>query len=236
MNCAKRSAAAGDHGETVIGTDCDAFGQLHDLLLGILFLRLVGGGAISEENVGASFADVPTVGIAAGGRLGAIGTSGELRRLLLQRGPRPGPDRFRLGKHLQGIVAGRIGLRRRGGELDRRIEHALEQARAVDLEASLDQRAKPVAREQLHGPAFLRRAERLRMFHVGRGEHVGTGTAGDLIFQQSGRTVFGLHIVSSFRLERLRHLAQGGAETARSVELDRVGAAWSAHEMTPVSK
>ena len=59
-----RRRRAGDHGETVIGTDCDAFGQLHDLLLEILFLRLVGGGAISEENVGASFADVPTVGIA----------------------------------------------------------------------------------------------------------------------------------------------------------------------------
>lgn len=67
------------------------------------------------------------------------------------------------------------------------------------------------------------------MFHVGGGEHIGTGSAGDLIFQQSGRTVFGLDVGSGFRLERLRHLDQGGAETARGAELDRVGAAWSAH-------
>jgi hypothetical protein len=67
------------------------------------------------------------------------------------------------------------------------------------------------------------------MLHVGRGEHVGTGTAGDLISQQSGRTVFGMHTVSSFRLERLGNLGQGGAKTARCIELDRISAAWSTH-------
>ena len=70
-------------------TDRDAFGQLHDLLLGVLLLRLASGSAIGKKNVGEAFADVPTIDIAAGGRLGALGTTGKLRRLLFQRGRAP---------------------------------------------------------------------------------------------------------------------------------------------------
>ena len=90
MNCAKRSAAAGDHGETVIGTDRNAFGQLYDLLFGVLLLRLAGGSAISEKNVGAAFADMPAVNVAAGRRLDAIEIAGELQRLFSSVARAPG--------------------------------------------------------------------------------------------------------------------------------------------------
>ena len=41
----------------------------------------------------------------------------------------PGLDLLGFAKNLPGVVAGRIGLRRRGAELDRGIEHAVEQRR-----------------------------------------------------------------------------------------------------------
>src|SRR5260370_1273848 len=54
-----RRRRAGDHGQAVMGSNRQAFRQFHDLLFGVLRLRLAGGSAISEENVGATFADMP---------------------------------------------------------------------------------------------------------------------------------------------------------------------------------
>ena len=91
-----------------------------------------------------------------------------------------------LAKHLPGVIAGRIGLRRRGAELDLRDRACGRAASAgVDLEAGPRQRAQPVAREQHDRAAALRRGQRLRVLHVGGGEHLGLAPRGDLVLQQS---------------------------------------------------
>src|SRR5262249_8726268 len=143
-----RRRRAGDHGQAVIGTNCQPFSQFYDLLFGILLLCLADSSAVSKKNVSAAFTDVPAVSVAAGGRLDASGIAGELQRLFFQYGPRTGFHRFCLGKDFESIIARRIGLWRRRAELGYRIEHPVEQGRAVDLEPGLDQRAQPITSEQ----------------------------------------------------------------------------------------
>ena len=57
----------------------------------------------------------------------------------------------------------------------------------VDREAGTHQRAQPVAREQHDRPASLGVRQRLRMLHVGGGEHLGALAAGDLVLERPGR-------------------------------------------------
>src|SRR5581483_7807176 len=129
-------------GQSVVGSNGQIVRQRHDLLAGIFFLCRQRIRAIGQENVGPCFRDVPAIDRAPGRRRGAVRGTGQLQGFFLQRRLRAGPDRFGLAEDREGIVAGRIGLRRRGAELDARIEHALEQVGAVDLQPGPDQRAQ----------------------------------------------------------------------------------------------
>jgi len=53
--------------------------------------------------------------------------TGKLQRLVLQSRSGIAADSFRLAEDFEGIIAGRIGFRRRCAERDLRVEHALEQ-------------------------------------------------------------------------------------------------------------
>ena len=117
----------GHHGQAVIRADGQGVRQRDGLQAGIFLLGIARRGAVGEENVGPAFGDMPAIRAASGGRRGARGAAGELQRLALESRPDVRPDRFGLAKGLEGIVAGRIGLRGRGAEFDLRVEHAIEQ-------------------------------------------------------------------------------------------------------------
>src|ERR1700738_3380829 len=100
----------GHDGKAVICTDSQSLRQGDDLLAGIFVMRIAGGGAIGEKNIGPAFGNMPAVGMASCRCGCAPGAARELPRFALENGPGIGPNRLRLAKDLEGIVAGWIGL------------------------------------------------------------------------------------------------------------------------------
>ena len=91
----------------------------------------------------------------------------------------------------------------------------------VTVEAGPRQRAQPVAREQHHRAAALLCGQRLRVLHVGGGEHFCFCASGDLVLQQAGCAELRLHLAEACGFESLCHLGQRGTQAAGGVEQDR---------------
>ncbi len=162
-----------DHGQPVIGADRQFIREIDPLLAGILRLGRHDIGAIGQEDVGAAFRHVPAIGAAAGRRRGAGAAAGELQRLARERRRRARADGAGLAEDFDSIVAGGVRQRRRGAELDGRIEHAVEQRRRSSHSSPGRASAHSVLRaKQTTGPALAGIVQGLRMRRVGGGENV----------------------------------------------------------------
>ena len=116
----RRRRGAVHHGQAVVGADRERVGQCDDLLRRVLALRGQRIGAIGQENIGRTLRDELAIDRAALRRGRARGPAGELQRFLLERGGGACLELLGFTKNLPGVIAGRIGLRRRGAELDSR--------------------------------------------------------------------------------------------------------------------
>jgi hypothetical protein len=153
----------------------------------------------------------------------AIGPAGQQQRLGFQRRARARTNSFRPPEQREGVVAGRIGARRRGAEPQRGIEHALQQRSRRHVEPRPRDGAQRVAREE-HGRAVALAAHSFRMLHVGGGEHLEGLTAGDPLSQQSGGRV-GLRdrAAAWCTFESLCHLGERRPQRAGGGETHRLG-------------
>src|SRR5262249_13208383 len=152
-----------------------------------------------------------------------IRAADELQRLALERRESARTQLVGLAKYFPGIVTGRVGARRRGAELDGRIEHRIEQRRGRDRQPGPRQRAELIVREEHDRAALLGGGERLRMLHVGGGEDLRRGAADDLVLERSRGAELRLHLDAGCGLECRASFGERGAQTAGGVELHRVG-------------
>ncbi|MCG3188935.1 MAG: hypothetical protein LKCHEGNO_01157 [Burkholderiaceae bacterium] len=212
--CLARRALYRDH--AVVGADVHRLGHRQRTQLRLLDARLGGVGAVGEKDVGTALCDEFAVGIAARRRWRRIRTAGELQglgRKLLKRAL--AALLLDALEHQPGIVARRVGLRRRGAELDRRIEQAIDQRLGRHIDRRRDQGAHRVAREATNRASLAGRLQCSRMRHVGRGEHVGAFALRDAILQQARRAEREAHANAGLAaFERLRRLGQRTAQTA----------------------
>ena len=71
------------------------------------------------------------------------------------------------------------------------------------------------------GPLRFSARQRLRVLHVGGGEHLRLRTGGDLVLQQTRCAELRLHLAEACGFESVCHLGQRGTQAAGRVEQDR---------------
>ncbi|KAF0121345.1 MAG: hypothetical protein FD152_3875 [Xanthobacteraceae bacterium] len=169
------------------------------------------------------------IGVAPGRDGRAGGPARQLQRLGLERRPRPRTHGFRPREDLVGVVARRVRPRRRGAELDRRIEHPFQQGRRRHLQPRLHEGAQFVAGEEDHGPGLARCRQRLRMRHVGGGEDFRLLASGDGVADEARGPVRLGDGRAARGGEGLRDLGQRAAKAAGCVQQHRFGRVRLAH-------
>ncbi len=90
-------------------------------------------------------------------------------------------------EHQPGVVAGGVGLWRRGAELDGRIEQTIDKIRARQPECWLGESAKIVAGEHDDANRATISEQFQRMSHIGRGEQIGPLAVFDASAQDARR-------------------------------------------------
>ena len=183
-----RRRCACERCDAVAGRDIDRVGHGDDLERRLLAPRERRVRAVGQKDVGAALGHPFAVDAPRSGRRRRRGgPAGQLERFRAEPVERVG-DAILLDppKHLPRIVARGIRHRRRRGELDGRIEHALNEIAARDLEARSHQGAHRVAREPLGRPGLAGLAQLLRVLHVRRREHIRRLAGEKSVLEQPG--------------------------------------------------
>jgi hypothetical protein len=179
-------------------------------------------GAVGDEGIGLPRSDQHAVDVAVAWWRRRVRPAGQLQRLRLQTlraAGRRGSAALDALEHLEGVVACRVGLGRRRGQLHVVVEQALRQRFALQLEAGRGQQTQRIAREGLHALGLAGLGERARLLHVGRREDVGAFAALQAVAQQTGGTEHEFDLASlRRRFEVLADLRQRGAQAAGGVD------------------
>ena len=162
--------SAFEHRQAIFAAGRDLTRHFGDLPLRHLRQAQQGAGAITDNNVDPAAGERRCCRVLTAGRGAAGRPSDDLLRLFIENRLAPRVQRIDIAEHCPGVIGGRVGFWRRGTELDRRVEHSLDEVRGRQPDFRRGDSARGIADEHHdpRRPAVMKQFERVT--HIGRRE------------------------------------------------------------------